>query len=149
MTLSSIERSAFVSWWKPDPNQLRGIIVADFRLFSVDQKPPCELREPTLFWYNMALEKQAIYPFHVISLGKNQIFRGSSDEVFFFSMPLYHKMVLECQVQSEVLRKKEKTVDILNARLDSFSRLVLEGRHSAEHKGEPALQVGSQKGVFF
>ena len=56
-------------------------------------------------------------------------------------------MVLECQVQSEVLRKKEKTVDILNARLDSFSRLVLEGRHSAEQKGESAFQVGP-KSVF-
>ena len=63
------------------------------------------------------------------------------------TMPLYHKMVLECQVQSEVLRKKEKTVDILNARLDSFSRLVLEGRHSAEQKGESAFQVGP-KSVF-
>lgn len=64
------------------------------------------------------------------------------------TMPLYHKMVLECQVQSEVLRKKEKTVDILNARLDSFSRLVLEGRHSAEQKGESAFQVGPKRGVF-
>jgi len=38
------------------------------------------------------------------------------------------KKKLDSGVQSEVLRKKEKTVDILNARLDSFSRLVLEGR---------------------